>query len=184
MRIIDLRIERRDFIAQAAALLHAAFLGRTEDWQDIESARQEALASLKDDRISRVALDSSECVIGWIGAIPTYGNRVWEIHPLVVAAAHQRRGIGSALVDDVERIAAARGGLTLWLGGDDENGETTAGGVDLYPDVAGAIRGLKKLRGEHPVEFYRRLGFQVTGFLPDANGPGKPDIFFAKRIER
>ena len=56
--------------------------------------------------------------------------------------------------------------------------------MDLYVDVPAAIRDLKKLRGEHPYEFYRRLGFHVTGFLPDANGPGKPDIFFAKRIRR
>jgi aminoglycoside 6'-N-acetyltransferase I len=109
---------------------------------------------------------------------------VWEIHPLVVDASYRRRGIGRALVEDLERTVAARGALTLWLGSDDENGETTAGRVDLYVDVPAAIRDLKKLRGEHPYEFYRRLGFPVTGFLPDANGPGKPDIFFAKRVRR
>ena len=77
---------------------------------------------------------------------------------------------------------AARGGLTLWLGSDDENDETTVSGVDLYEDVSGAIRDLAVVRGEHPCEFYRRLGFHVVGLMPDANGPGKPDIFFAKRI--
>jgi aminoglycoside 6'-N-acetyltransferase I len=182
VRLTDLTRDRWDLIDQAAVLLHAAFLGRTDDWQDVESARQEALASLDAERISRVALDSSEHVLGWIGAMPTYGGRVWEIHPLVVAASHRRQGVGRALVEDLERIAAARGALTLWLGSDDESGETTASGVDLYADVPAAIRNMKKLRGEHPCEFYRRLGFQVTGFLPDANGRGKPDIFFAKRI--
>jgi aminoglycoside 6'-N-acetyltransferase I len=54
--------------------------------------------------------------------------------------------------------------------------------VDLYADVPGAIRDLAVLRGEHPGEFYRRLGFRVVGLMPDANGPGKPDIFFAKRV--
>ncbi len=121
-------------------------------------------------------------MIGWIGAIPTYGGRVWEIHPLVVDAAHRRQGIGRALVEDLERIVASRDALTLWLGSDDENGETTASGVDLYADVPAAIRNMKKRCGEHPYEFYLRLGFHVTGFLPDANGRGKPDIFFAKRI--
>jgi hypothetical protein len=44
------------------------------------------------------------------------------------------------------------------------------------------MRDLKKLRGAHPLEFYRRLGFQVAGVVPDANGRGKPDILFAKRL--
>ena len=77
---------------------------------------------------------------------------------------------------------AERGGLTLWLGSDDEIDETTVSGVDLYEDVPGAIRDLAVIRGEHPCEFYRRLGFRVVGLMPDANGPGKPDIFFAKRV--
>jgi aminoglycoside 6'-N-acetyltransferase I len=85
-------------------------------------------------------------------------------------------------VHDLERAIAARGGLTLWLGSDDESDETTVSGVDLYEDVPGAIRDLAVVRGEHPCEFYRRLGFRVVGLMPDANGPGKPDIFFAKRI--
>jgi len=68
------------------------------------------------------------------------------------------------------------------LGSDDENDETTLSSIDLYADIPGAIRGLKKLRGDHPYEFYLRLGFRVTGVMPDANGRGKPDIFFAKRI--
>ena len=184
VQITDLTPERRDLIDQAAAVLHAAFLGRSEDWQEIDSARAEAVESLADERISRVAVAPGGEVVGWIGAIPTYGGREWEIHPLVVDATYRRQGIGRALVDDLERTVGARGALTLWLGSDDENGETTSSGVDLYVDVPAAIRDLKKLRGEHPYEFYRRLGFHVTGFLPDANGPGKPDIFFAKRIRR
>ena len=36
--------------------------------------------------------------------------------------------------------------------------------------------------GQHPYEFYLRLGFRIAGVLPDANGRGKPDIFLAKRV--
>ncbi|HSK30104.1 MAG TPA: N-acetyltransferase, partial [Candidatus Limnocylindria bacterium] len=57
-------------------------------------------------------------------------------------------------------------------------------GVDLYADIPGAIRSFTKIGGEHPCEFYFRLGFRITGVMPDANGPGKPDIFFAKPIGR
>jgi len=163
-------------------LLLDAFLNRTEDWQDPESARQEVLASLAEDRISRVNLDDSGLVLGWIAGISMYGGRVWELHPLVVSRSYRRRGIGRALVEDLERLVALRGALTLWAGSDDENGETTLGGADLYPDIPGAIRSIRNV-GHHPYEFYLRLGFRIAGVLPDANGRGKPDIFLAKRVD-
>jgi aminoglycoside 6'-N-acetyltransferase I len=111
-----------------------------------------------------------------------YRGRVWELHPLVVAKSHRGQGIGRALVQDFEHLAAGHGALTVWLGSDDENDETSLSGIDLYADLPGAIERFAKIRGEHPCEFYLRLGFRVTGVMPDANGPGKPDIFFAKRV--
>ncbi|MQC25305.1 MAG: N-acetyltransferase, partial [Chloroflexi bacterium] len=36
--------------------------------------------------------------------------------------------------------------------------------------------------GGHPFEFYQRCGFVLVGMLPDANGPGRPDIYMAKRV--
>jgi GNAT superfamily N-acetyltransferase len=181
-RIVDLARDATDQVEQSAVLLRDAFGNRTRDWQDVDSARQEVFASLAPDRISRLALDASGKVLGWIGGIPMYGGLVWEVHPLVVADSHRRRGIGRALIHDLERVVEARGALTLWVGSDDENNETSVSGVDLYADIPGSIRDLKKLRGDHPHEFYLRLGFRVAGVLPDANGRGKPDIFFAKRV--
>ncbi|WP_290647755.1 GNAT family N-acetyltransferase [Aquisalimonas sp.] len=183
-RIIDLTGDHPALLDQAAVLLHESFRGRTEEWQDLDCARREVQDSVAAERISRVAVDLNDNVLGWVGGIPAYRGRVWELHPLVVAASHRRRGIGRALVHDLERMVADRGGTTLWLGSDDENGETSLSGIDLYADVPGAIRQFRKLRGEHPCEFYLRLGFRITGVMPDANGPGKPDIFFAKRVER
>ena len=179
--IVDLRPDAEDLVDQAAVLLQNAFRNRSEDWQDAESARQEVMESLAPDRISRVLVDDSRTVLGWIGAIPTYANRVWEIHPLVVIESHRGRGIGRALVEDLEHVIAGRGALTLWVGSDDENNETTLSAIDLYPDIPGALRSIRNL-GRHPYEFYLRLGFRIAGVLPDANGRGKPDIFLAKRV--
>jgi len=178
--IVDLASDA-GLIAPTAQLLRDTFRNRTEDWQDLDSAREEVIASLAPDRISRVLVDDQGLVLGWIGGIPTYRGRVWELHPLVVSRSHRRRGIGRALVEDLERCVAPRGALTLWVGSDDEHGETTLSGADLYPDIQGAIERIRNLN-DHPYEFYLRIGFQIAGVLPDANGAGKPDIFLAKRV--
>lgn len=182
IRILDLSTGSPDHIEQATALLCETFRDRTDEWPDLDAARRETLDSLAPGKISRIAVDPAGAVLGWIGGMPMYGGRVWELHPLVVAAEHRRLGIGRALVADLERLVAARGGITIWLGSDDENDETSLSGVDLYTDIPAAIRGFRKLRGEHPCDFYLRLGFTIVGVLPDANGPGKPDIYFARRI--
>jgi aminoglycoside 6'-N-acetyltransferase I len=180
-RIIDLTADLRSLIDQAAALLHDAFRSRTHEWQDLESARREVLESLIEGKISRVAIDPSGDVIGWIGAMPTYDGNVWEIHPLVVAAPRRRHGVGRALVHDLENVVRQKGGLTLWAGSDDENFETTLSEADLYADLPAAIRNVRNLKA-HPYEFYLRVGFTIVGVMPDANGRGKPDIFLAKRV--
>jgi aminoglycoside 6'-N-acetyltransferase I len=177
--IVDLASDA-GLIEPASHLLLNVFRNRTEDWQNLDSARQEVVASLAPDRISRVLMEDS-LVVGWIGGMPTYSGRVWELHPLVVSGSHRRRGIGRALAEDLERLVASRGGLTLWAGSDDEHDETSLSGADLYPDIPGAIRSIRNLGG-HPYEFYLRLGFKIAGVLPDANGPGRPDIFLAKRV--
>ncbi len=181
--IIDVAPDLPDLIEQAAMLLRDTFRGRSESWQDLASARAEVLGSCEAGRISRVLVNGSGSVRGWIGGSPTYGGRVWEIHPLAVAASDRRRGIGRALVEDLERLAERRGALTLWAASDDEHGETSLSGVDLYADVPGSIRNIRNLKG-HAYGFYLRLGFHVAGLVPDANGRGKPDIFLAKRVGR
>jgi aminoglycoside 6'-N-acetyltransferase I len=170
-----------DLIDRTAQLLFDAFRDHAAAWPTIESARDEVLESLAGDRVSRVIVGSSGEILGWIGAIPIYDGHVWEVHPLVVASAHRRIGIGRALIADLEQLAVANGVLTLWAGSDDEHNETTIGGVDLYEDIPAAMRNIRNLRG-HPFEFYLRVGFRIAGVLPDANGRGKPDIFLAKRV--
>jgi aminoglycoside 6'-N-acetyltransferase I len=137
--------------------------------------------SLGSDRIARVALGNEDRVLGWIGGISHYGGSVWEVHPLVVRGDSQRKGIGRALVADLEERARERGAQTLWAGTDDEDDMTTLSGVDLYPNPLEHLARIRNLRG-HPYEFYLKVGFTLVGVMPDANGPGKPDIFLAKRV--
>ena len=177
--IVDLHAG--ELVDRVADLLYRSFRGRTESFPDLETAQREVVKSLDPRKISRVALDPAAGVVGWIGAIPQYRGRVWELHPLVIAQSHRRRGIGRALVSSIEATVALRGATTLWLGTDDEIGETSLSGVDLYADVAGHLRNATST-DDHALLFYRRLGFHVVGCLPDANGRGKPDIFMAKRI--
>jgi aminoglycoside 6'-N-acetyltransferase I len=130
-----------------------------------------------------VAVEPPGTAAGWIGGIRRYQGRTWELHPLVVRPDRQRQGIGRALVRDFERRVARRGATTIYLGTDDVDGRTSVAGVELYPDVLGHAKRIRSL-GAHPYEFYEKLGFVVVGVLPDANGPGRPDIFMAKRVRR
>lgn len=182
IRIEPLRADDEAALRDAAELL---FDGFREDWPnawpDLESALEEASECTGGDRNAWIARDEDGHVAGWIGAIRMYDGKVWELHPMVVRSDLRGRGIGRALVDELARQARAAGALTLFLGTDDENDRTTLGGADLYPGVLDKLRELRDLGG-HPFTFYQRMGFEVTGVIPDANGPGKPDILMAKSL--
>ena len=182
MRIIDLSPEDETFIRQAAELLVAGFREHwPAAWPDMDAALAEVHEALAPGKICRVALDEAGAMLGWVGGIRGYGGNVWELHPLVVRADRQRQGIGRALVADLEAQVRARSGLTLWLGSDDEDDMTSLSGVDLYDDLPGQLARIRNLKG-HPYDFYLKCGFIVAGVVPDANGPGKPDILMAKRV--
>ncbi len=168
-------------LERAAELLVEGFGDKWPNaWPDIESARHEVAEMLITERVCRAAVEDGK-VVGWVGAIPGYANVAWELHPLVVDPRRRDEGIGRALVKDVEAQARLRGAVTLFLGTDDEDGSTSIGGIDLYPDLALHIASLHSNLG-HPLEFYRKVGYVVVGVIPDANGPGKPDILMAKRL--
>ncbi len=181
MKMIDVTADEK-IIRQTAQVLCDGFKNSGVNcWTTLESATEEVHESLGEGRISRIAIDASENVLGWIGGISEYDGEVWELHPLVVHPAYRKQGIGRALVEDFERQVAFRGGATIRVGTDDEDNRTSLGGVDLYTDVLGHLSSIKNLR-EHPFEFYQKLGYVITGVVPDANGFGKPDILMAKRI--
>ncbi len=158
MHIEDLELDDFDAVGAAAQLLVDGFRGISPSWPNLDTALATVVEALEDDCLVRIARADDGAVVGWIGGIPDYDGRVWEVHPLVVAPDRQREGIGRALLADLEALVAGQGGLTLWLGADDEAGRTSLGGVDPYPDLLGALAAIRDLGG-HPFEFYRRCGF-------------------------
>ena len=184
MRIIDLQPGDIQRSQQVAALLVESFREHwPAAWPDINSALKEVDEMLAPDCICRAALDDEGIVLGWIGGIAQYDGNVWELHPLVVKVDRQGQGVGRALVLDFEDQVRARGGLTITLGTDDEDAMTTLSGVDLYDNLWERIANIRNLKG-HPYEFYQKLGFVITGVMPDANGLGKPDILMSKRVTK
>lgn len=177
LRIVDFADLTPAQRAEAAHVLANAFADRPEAFDAPEAEVDTFFAD--SDRTAIAALDG-ERVVGWIGRIETYSH-AWELHPLVVDPAHQRRGIGSLLCRELEARVKAAGALTLYLGTDDEFGGTNLHGADLFPSVADKIAGVRETTG-HPFAFYRKQGYEIVGLIPDANGRGKPDIWMAKRL--
>ena len=180
MQIIDVPNDKI-FIRQVAEVLLDGFTtSGINSWNNLQEAITEVSESLAEDRISRTAINENEEVLGWIGGIHQYAL-VWELHPLVVRSDLQGKGIGSELVKDLEQQVKKRGGLTIQLGTDDENNRTNLGGIELYPNILEKLAEIKNL-SRHPFEFYQKLGYEISGVVPDANGFGKPDILMCKRV--
>jgi aminoglycoside 6'-N-acetyltransferase I len=168
---------------QAALLLHIEFNQArwNYSWETLDEARAEVAMMCEDEHICRAAVDATGEVFGWTGGLPEYDGNVWELHPMVVRPDQRGKGIGAALVRDLEERVAGRGGLTLTLGTDDTDYMTSLGGADLYTNLQEQVTHIRNFK-YHPYEFYQRMGFVITGVVPDANGRGKPDIYMSKRI--
>ena len=182
MNIIPLTPADDRLIQQAAQLIVDAFREHWPDaWPTFEDGMEEVHEMLSAERICRAAVDGDGTLLGVIGGIPQYDGHVWELHPLAVQPHLQGQGIGRALVEDFEEQVRERGGLTITLGSDDEDGMTSLANIDLYENLWEQIRSIRNLKG-HPFEFYQKLGYTITGVMPDANGRGKPDIYMSKRV--
>jgi aminoglycoside 6'-N-acetyltransferase I len=173
IRIFDKSNER--YVNEAAELLAACFPHAYGN-----NALEEMSEILDEKRVAVMAIENNH-LVGLTGAIPQYGVTGWELHPLAVNEAFRNKGIGSRLVHALEEEVAARGGVVMYLGTDDEFGRTSLYGADLFNDTFSKIQGIKNLHN-HPYEFYQKIGYKIVGIIPDANGPGKPDIWMAKRI--
>ncbi len=182
MNIISMLPNNADLIQQAAQLLVDAFREHWSDaWPTIEDGLKEVHEMLENERICRIAVDENGDLLGIIGGIPTYDGHVWELHPLAVQPSMQGQGIGGALVQDFEEQVRSRGALTITLGTDDVDGMTSLANIDLYENLWEKVRDIRNLKN-HPHEFYQKMGYIITGVVPDANGIGKPDILMSKKL--
>lgn len=180
--IVPMGLGDQHYITQVCELLVNSFRDLSPAWvPTVEVAREKVSEALQPGMISRVLLVGDR-VAGWVGARHDYGS-VWELHPLVVDEASRRRGYGRALVNDIEGLVAREGALTLLVGTSDEMARTTLAGKDLFRDPIGALRDLKPI-GDHPLGFWKSVGYTVVGLVPDAEGMGKPTILLAKGIGR
>lgn len=180
MRIIDAS-EDEPTVRQMAEMLRDGFSDTgTDAWQTPEECLAEVRGSLEENKISRIAVEGEE-VLAWTVGAPIYDGEVWELEILVVRRDRKLKGLGRQMLADFEEQVRARKGSVVFLGTDDENCRTSLGGIELYPDPLAHLASIENT-GRHPYEFYQRCGYTLTGVVPDANGPGKPDIHMTKRI--
>ena len=165
---------------KAADILRSALDGPS--YKGEGEAAEEVASFLEDpERFALAALEGDR-VLGWVGGVRGYTHSL-ELHPLVVDPAVQRRGIGRALVQALQDNAISEGFLTMHLGTDDWVGGTSLGGVPLFPGALARLAQIEPRGDGHAYFFYLKLGFEPVGVLPDANGPGLPDILMARSLE-
>lgn len=181
-KIVDMKTCSPNQLEDAARVLYESFGENWPDaWPTIEDARAEVRECTGEERIVRAAVGTEGSIVGWIGGISTYNGMVWELHPLCVSTEKRKQGIGSLLVEALEKSVAECGGMTIYLGTDDENNQTSLGGADIYDGTWERMKNIRNLNG-HPFTFYQSRGYKIVGVVPDANGYGKPDIMMAKRV--
>ena len=160
MEIIKLTSNLTYYRQQAATLLIEAFPYAYKDCAELEITK-----CLSTNRIMLGAVEN-DILMGLVGAIPQYGITAWELHPLAVSKKWQGQGIGTKLCTALENELKNCGCCTI-----------------LFDDLYSKIKNIRNLE-RHPYEFYQKIGYQIVGVIPDANGLGKPDIWLAKSLVR
>ena len=175
LELFRLNGERKTELEACGRILMESF---AHAWNTKEEAAKTLQETLESGIL--IAIRRNGVVAGFAGVHPEYSFG-WELHPLAVAAGARKMGLGSLLTARIEREAAKAGALVIYLGTDDEDGATSLSEGDLFENTLGKIGGIQNYSG-HPYEFYQKCGYRIVGVLPDVNGPGKPDIFMAKRL--
>jgi aminoglycoside 6'-N-acetyltransferase I len=179
MNIVNMTLLEQTHILQAAQILTDSI---PTGWPTLQDALSEIRERLIPGNVLLAAVES-DVVLGWGGILaPIYNGNVVELHPLAVRRDQRNQGIAKAIVTALENEARKEGCVTIYLGSDDEKegGETSLANVDLYSNLPELIKDFKP--GTHPGGFYLKMGYKIIGVMPDANGIGKPDIIFGKRL--
>ncbi len=178
--IIEMDAVDKALLAEAARILREALPSPTA-YKELGEAESEVAEVISNPERFGLAALHGGLLVGWVGAVRGYSHSL-ELHPMVIDPAFQDQGVGRALVEALESRARAEGYLALWLGADDDFGGTSLAGAELFPGILAKAAALTATR-RHPLGFYQRLGFEVAGLIPDANGPGKPDILLSKPLK-
>jgi aminoglycoside 6'-N-acetyltransferase I len=179
MAILDLDPDDAALRENLAVIAYEAASINAPLWlPTLAAAREEVDDATATGQVARVLFDDAGVPIGWASCARQYDS-VWELHPMIVAPAHHRRGHGTVLARDIERQAAIRGASVLILSTSDATHATSLSDTDLYADPIGALGSLT-FKKDHPVRFWQKIGYSVVGVVPDAEGPGIPSISLAR----
>ena len=179
MSILDLDPDDAALREQLAVIAYEAGAINAPLWlPTLDDAREEVDDATATGQVARVLVDDGGVPIGWACCAHQYDS-VWELHPMLIAPDHHRRGHGTALARDIEHQAAIRGASVLVLGTSDATHATSLSDTDLYADPIGALGSLT-FKKDHPVRFWQKIGYSVVGVVPDAEGPGIPSISLAR----
>lgn len=102
-----------------------------QGWQSRQAADIEALLDTQAEAIS-VAV-SDETILGWVGIRLHPADRMGEIHILAVDPAHQRIGVGTALIDAAMKSMRSAGMEIAMVETGDDPGHAPSRAI--YEDV-------------------------------------------------
>jgi aminoglycoside 6'-N-acetyltransferase I len=125
MKRVNFATQAAQIRKQAAALLVEDF-DEPRGWPSLAAARKEVGRVIADG--FAIAMLHGATLLDWVGGLPEYHGRVWELHPMVVRRKHRRRGVGRVLVEAFESEARKRCALTITLGTDDGEGRQIPAG--------------------------------------------------------
>lgn len=165
-----------DFSMRAARQNHPRWL------QDRERVLEEFARVTRPEGAARV-LEREGRWIAWIAAAPTFPG-IWKLHPLLVDPECQGQGAGRILVSAIEEAARERGARVMIVTTGDATEATNLSGIDLYPDVLGHLKKLAPRPGVegHAVFFWQKVGYALSGVVPDSGGPRIPSFQLVKRL--
>lgn len=164
------------WVKEAALLVQECF---PHAYSNIDELYDE-LIEISEDPNHLFGYIKEDTLIGVVGAIRQYGTTGYELHPLAVNQAFRNMKIGYKLMEKIEDSIQKAGGIMIYLGTDDEFDLTSLSNRNLYDKTFEQIESATSEK--HPFLFYQKLGYQITGVIPDANGFGKPDIIMSKRL--